>query len=74
MAPPHCVVVLVGQKVDLSEQRAVSIEEATSLARELGVAYVETSAKNNTAITTAVEMMCRQIASYVHPGRRIASH
>eukprot|EP01124_Arcella_intermedia_P022513 TRINITY_DN3369_c1_g1_i1.p1 TRINITY_DN3369_c1_g1~~TRINITY_DN3369_c1_g1_i1.p1 ORF type:complete len:110 (-),score=32.87 TRINITY_DN3369_c1_g1_i1:11-340(-) len=37
-------VVLVGTKLDLVQQRAVSVEEASEFAEEQGWSYVETSA------------------------------
>lgn len=39
------VVVLVGNKTDLVEKRAVSTEEGDARAREAGVLFIETSAK-----------------------------
>ncbi|KAL4447022.1 hypothetical protein ABPG74_013874 [Tetrahymena malaccensis] len=38
--------ILVGNKADLTEQRAVSYEEASNLAQELDMEYIETSAKS----------------------------
>ncbi len=49
------VLVLVGNKVDLSQQRVVSFEQAKELATSLGVEYFETSAKENTNIIQTVE-------------------
>ncbi|MBA0592188.1 hypothetical protein Gorai_009173 [Gossypium raimondii] len=39
------IIVLVGNKTDLVDKRQVSIEEGDSKARELGVMFIETSAK-----------------------------
>lgn len=39
------IIVLVGNKTDLVDKRQVSIEEGDAKARELGVMFVETSAK-----------------------------
>lgn len=39
------IIVLVGNKTDLVDKRQVSIEEAEGKARELGVMFIETSAK-----------------------------
>jgi small GTP-binding protein len=41
----HTTIVLIGNKVDLADQRGVSFEEATRFAQENNVLYVETSAK-----------------------------
>ena len=38
-------IILVGNKIDLAEKREVSTEEANSLADELGVVFIEVSAK-----------------------------
>mmetsp|Transcript_28394 Transcript_28394/g.50549 ORF Transcript_28394/g.50549 Transcript_28394/m.50549 type:complete len:173 (-) Transcript_28394:13-531(-) len=42
--------VLVGSKCDLSEERQVSFEEAKALADELGIQYIEVSAKEATNV------------------------
>jgi Ras-related protein Rab-6A len=39
------MIFLVGNKIDMAEKRQVSTEEGTALAKELEVAFVETSAK-----------------------------
>eukprot|EP00695_Tsukubamonas_globosa_P000370 TRINITY_DN1270_c0_g1_i1.p1 TRINITY_DN1270_c0_g1~~TRINITY_DN1270_c0_g1_i1.p1 ORF type:complete len:206 (-),score=34.62 TRINITY_DN1270_c0_g1_i1:80-697(-) len=41
----NVIIVLVGNKTDLSDKRQVSIEEGEAKAKELGVMFVETSAK-----------------------------
>ena len=38
-------IVLVGNKCDLEEDRAVTYEEANTLAKEWGIPFLETSAK-----------------------------
>ena len=44
-APPNIVLTLVGNKVDLAENRAVKKEEAEEYAKSLGLRYHEVSAK-----------------------------
>merc|ERR1711907_394343 len=39
------IMVLVGNKTDLSEKRQVTVEEGEAKAKELGVMFIETSAK-----------------------------
>jgi GTPase SAR1 family protein len=39
------VIVLVGNKTDLADRRAVAEEEGAARARDLGVLHIETSAK-----------------------------
>lgn len=42
---PHVVIALAGNKADVREGRAVSVEEAMDYAKEKGVIYMDTSAK-----------------------------
>lgn len=44
--------VLVGQKSDLHQQRQVSREEGQRMAQELGLPYIETSARHGTNVGT----------------------
>jgi Ras-related protein Rab-8A len=46
-------IVLVGSKMDMTEQRKVSHEEARKLADEFGVPYFETSAKTGEGVDRA---------------------
>lgn len=52
---------LVGNKSDWVEKRAVSREEAQALADELGIRYVETSAKNNDQVDEAFFSLAREV-------------
>ena len=52
---------LVGNKVDLKEQREVSHDEAIKYAEELNYAYIETSAKNSTNVNRAFELLAKEI-------------
>ena len=49
-ADPSIAKVLVGNKLDLEEQRVVPKNEAMKIAQEHGMEYFETSAKDNTNI------------------------
>ena len=42
--------ILVGNKVDLADERTVSKQEGKDLARQYGIPYVEASAKTNEGI------------------------
>ncbi|NWV39301.1 RAB42 protein, partial [Grantiella picta] len=53
--------VLVGHKCDLVAERAVSAEEAGELAATLGMAFVETSARSNTNVELAFQMLAGAI-------------
>ena len=46
-ADPSIAKVLVGNKIDLDDQRVVSKAEATKIAQEHGMDYFETSARDN---------------------------
>lgn len=61
VAGPSVVVVLVGNKTDLQEARAVSTEEGQARAQELGCIFTETSAKAGHNVKT----MFRTLAAAV---------
>ena len=56
---------LIGNKLDLSSQRAVRTEDAKELADRLGVEYIETSAKNSQNVKLAFETLSRSILNNV---------
>ncbi|MFW9818493.1 MAG: Rab family GTPase [Candidatus Thorarchaeota archaeon] len=61
VALPHIVLILVGNKVDLKSSRVVSTEEGMDLAKELGIFYMETSAKTSENIYDVFEWIALQI-------------
>lgn len=52
---------LVGNKCDLTSKRAVTTEQAKEFADQLGIEYLETSAKNATNVEKAFTTMAAQI-------------
>merc|ERR1711904_142698 len=52
---------LVGNKCDLQDKRAVAQAEAKAFAEELGVQFLETSAKNSINVEEAFMAMAREI-------------
>uniref|UniRef100_A0A3Q2TLC1 small monomeric GTPase n=1 Tax=Fundulus heteroclitus TaxID=8078 RepID=A0A3Q2TLC1_FUNHE len=50
-------VVLCGNKCDLSDQRAVSQDEARQLAEKYGITYFETSAASGQNVSEAVDVL-----------------
>ena len=50
-APEDISVLLVGNKIDLEEQREVTTKEGKEFAAELGIDFLETSAKAATNVT-----------------------
>ncbi|CEH14143.1 rab-type small gtp-binding protein [Ceraceosorus bombacis] len=57
--------ILVGNKADWEEKRVVTTEQGQALADELGVRYVETSAKTNQAVDDAFIALARDVKSRV---------
>merc|ERR1712139_406758 len=53
--------ILVGNKCDAEAERQVSTEEGKKKAAELGVKFVETSAKINTAVGEAFELVSKEL-------------
>lgn len=53
--------VIVGNKTDLEAQREVPKEEGQKLAESFGAAFTETSAKDNTNVNKAFELLIGQI-------------
>jgi len=54
-------IVLVGNKIDAINRRAVSKEEAEKLAREYSLKYFETSAKENTNVQETFSFLTKEI-------------
>jgi len=52
---------LVGNKVDLAEKKVVSTEDAASQAEQLGIPFIETSAKESENVERAFLLMAQEI-------------
>ena len=63
----HAVVVLVGNKTDLAEDRVISEAEGQEFASSQGMLYVETSAKTAANTSELFESVARQIAKSSNP-------
>ena len=61
VADPKVTLILVGNKVDLTDSREVSTEEGMELAKELKIYYMETSVKMNENIDEVFEWIALQI-------------
>ncbi|TXT66770.1 MAG: Small GTP-binding domain protein [Promethearchaeota archaeon] len=58
---PKISLLLVGNKIDLEDQREVNREEGEALAEEIEVSYVETSAKTGENIDDAFRMLALEM-------------
>ncbi|MFX1293552.1 MAG: CHAT domain-containing protein [Promethearchaeota archaeon] len=56
-------VILIGNKVDLEGTREVSKEEGENLAKELGIPYIETSAKTGEKVNEAFEELALMVTN-----------
>ena len=58
---PEIVLILVGNKIDLTDSRVVSTADGEQVAKDLGLIYIETSAKTGENIEDAFRMLALQI-------------
>jgi len=63
--PVGVPVILVGCKSDLVKKRVIKNDIAKALAKDLGLPYIETSAKENSNCFEALEELSRLAISYV---------
>ncbi|MHA1344189.1 MAG: GTP-binding protein [Promethearchaeota archaeon] len=61
VASPGLILVLAGNKIDLNENRVISKEEGEELAEQLGIPYIETSAKTNEKISDIFEKIALKL-------------
>jgi Ras-related protein Rab-11A len=60
-AEKDCLIMLVGNKTDLTEQRTVFVRDGRSFARKNGLAFIETSALDATGVDTAFQRILQEI-------------
>ena len=60
-AEKDCLIMLVGNKMDLSEERSVFVRDGRSFARKHGLAFIETSALDATGVDTAFQRILQEI-------------
>ncbi len=68
LTDPNTVILLIGNKTDLTKQREVSFEEATKFAEENGLLFMETSAKDGTRVEEAFVSSARRIFERISDG------
>jgi Ras family protein len=64
-------IMIVGNKndVDVKKQRKISAEEGQKLGQELNCGWIETSARNNTNVAKAFELMIAEIEKSQEPDK-----
>lgn len=67
-ANPNMTIMLIGNKADLSQRRAVSVEEGEEFAREHGLLFLETSAKTSLNVDEAFLETATKIYGKVEQG------
>ncbi len=60
-ASTNISLILIGNKIDLIDERVVSMEDGEKLAKQLGLAYIETSAKTGENIIDAFRILALQL-------------
>ena len=55
--------ILIGNKIDLEDERVVTEEEARHFANKFKIKYFETSAKTNIGIQEAIHELMKQVYS-----------
>lgn len=73
-AIPNLVIILIGNKCDLDQKRAVAKEEGEAFAKANGIVYVETSAKTSENVDEAFMTTARQICERIRAGELDANN
>jgi GTPase SAR1 family protein len=60
-AEKDCLIMLVGNKMDLQDERTVFVRDGRSFARKNGLAFIETSALDATGVETAFQRILQEI-------------
>jgi Ras-related protein Rab-11A len=60
-AEKECLIMLVGNKMDLNDMRQVDVRDGRSFARKNGLAFIETSALDATGVETAFQRILQEI-------------
>lgn len=72
-ADKNIVIILIGNKTDLEDQRVVPIEDAKEFAQKEGLFFLETSALEATNVDTAFTTVLTEIFNIVNKKNLVAS-
>jgi len=64
-APVHIPILLIGNKTDLVEYRAVQYAQAKEFADKMGLPYIETSAKTGTGVNESFSTLATTILQHI---------
>jgi small GTP-binding protein len=64
-ADPNIVIMLVGNKLDLAEKRAVASEEGVGFSQSDNLLFIETSAKDSTNVTEAFTTLITEVVENI---------
>lgn len=62
VGPPDMILILCGNKTDLSQDRRISIQEANQYAEAIGAVYIEVSARNGTNVHEIFHEIAKRVA------------
>jgi len=65
-ADKNLTIIIIGNKIDLEDQRQVKTEEGQNKSNELESAFIETSASSGTNLDKAFEMMINEVYKKCH--------
>lgn len=68
LASPHIIIILVGNKKDLEEQREVTFLEASNFAQENDLIFLETSAKTGENVEESFLKCAKTILAKIETG------
>jgi small GTP-binding protein len=70
-ADKECLIMLVGNKMDLEDQRQVLVRDGRSYARQNGLAFIETYALDATGVETAFQRILQEIYNTQAKGKNL---
>ena len=71
LARPDISIILVGNKSDLKDNRAVPFLDAAKFAQEYGLSFIETSALTGENVSEAFNLLARTILNKIESGMKV---